>query len=184
MGADHNPLWKRKLSEKLGKLLQTRALLLEAKSIKIPYKIAALLLNSEKNKGIVNFVLGELRTIATASRVADLNVCGPIPPYNNLMGGKLVALAATTREIQKLYADRYASSVSKISSFIAGKRVLRPTNLEVITTTSLYGAQSIQCNGLKLLKSKFPELKHDVVWEKLGVTKGKGTFHFSNSTTK
>ena len=71
------------------------------------------------------------------------------------MGGKLVALLSGSQEMQLGYTKRYKTSVSEISSFVAAKPVFRPTNLEVVTTTSLYGKNTIQYNGLNLTKIIF-----------------------------
>ena len=177
------PLWRKKRAGRLSGLLKAKNALQRAARIELPFEQINFLFNDKTGLSALNFVLGELRTIGTSSRVVDLNVCGAIPPYNHLMGGKLVALLSGSQEMQVGYSKRYKTSVSEISSFIAAKPVYRPTNLEVITTTSLYGKNTVQYNGLNLTTDKFVDMKCDLKWEKLGLTVGEGTFHLSNSTS-
>ena len=59
------------------------------------------LFNSKDSNFVISFLLGEIRTLGVSSRIAELNVCGAIPPHNHILGGKLVALSALSAEIQK-----------------------------------------------------------------------------------
>ena len=118
------PLWRKKRSGRLSGLLRAKSTLQRVTKIKLPFEQSNFLFNDKTGLAALNFVLGELRTIGTSSRVVDLNVCGAIPPYNHLMGGKLVALLSGSQEMQLGYTKRYKTSVSEISSFVAAKPVL------------------------------------------------------------
>jgi hypothetical protein len=87
---------------------------------------------------------------------------GALPPYNEILGGKMVALALTSNEIREAYREKYKNYVS----IIEGRR-LEP-NLLFITTTSAFGRSSLY-NRLKY--------NGEVVAESLGYTRGSGTFH-------
>jgi hypothetical protein len=87
---------------------------------------------------------------------------GALPPYNELLGGKMVALALTCNEIREAYRKKYQNCVSIIK-----KRKIKP-ELLFITTTSAFGKSSLY-NRLKY--------NGEVVAESLGYTKGSGTFH-------
>lgn len=87
---------------------------------------------------------------------------GALPPYNELLGGKMVALTLSCNEIREAYKRKYKNYVS----IVKGRR-LKP-ELLFITTTSAYGKSSIY-NRLKY--------KGEVVAECLGYTQGSGTFH-------
>jgi len=87
---------------------------------------------------------------------------GALPPYNELLGGKMVALALTCNEIRKVYKEKYKNYISIIKG-----RNLKP-ELLFITTTSAFGKSSLY-NRLKY--------KDEVVAECLGYTKGSGSFH-------
>jgi hypothetical protein len=87
---------------------------------------------------------------------------GALPPYNRLLGGKLVALTLTSNEVRDAYKRKYRKSVSIIKG-----RKLRP-ELLFITTTSAFGRSSLY-NRLNL--------NGEVVAERLGYTMGSGSFH-------
>ncbi|MHA1381983.1 MAG: Druantia anti-phage system protein DruA, partial [Candidatus Helarchaeota archaeon] len=87
---------------------------------------------------------------------------GALPPYNEILGGKLVALTLTCNEIREAYKRKYKSLETIIK-----KRVI-PSDLIFITTTSAFGKSSLY-NRLKY--------NGEIVAESLGYTKGSGTFH-------
>lgn len=145
--------------------------------------LAALRAHPEGERSVAS-ALTEVRKAGLASQVADLSVCGAVAPYNELIGGKLVALLMASDEVKALYRERYAGKVSIISSQMAGRPVLRPAELKVLTTTSLYGFASIQYNGLRLRADAHPELDQDVGWRELKRTRGWGTYHLSPDTVR
>lgn len=59
----------------------------------------------------------------------ELNVCGAIPPYNEVLGGKLVALLAVSPQIVEDYRKRYGGRKSEIASKLKGEDVYRPADL-------------------------------------------------------
>ena len=101
----------------------------------------------------------------------ELNVCGAIPPYNEILGGKLVALLATSPQVISDYRDRYSDKRSEIASRLKGEDVCRPADLVYVGTTSLYYVGSSQYNRLKIPGYIFNS-SHDVRWKELGKTVG------------
>lgn len=87
---------------------------------------------------------------------------GALPPYNELLGGKMVALSLTSNEIREAYRNKYKSYITILKG-----RKLKP-ELLFITTTSAFGKSSL-----------YNRLKYDgeIVAESLGYTQGSGTFH-------
>ena len=67
----------------------------------------------------------------------DAFVLGAAPPYDLLLGGKLVALLATSREVQDLFHERYGNRVTLI-----GQRDPQ-AQLALLTTTSALGRSSV-----------------------------------------
>lgn len=94
--------------------------------------------------------------------VLDSYVLGSVPPYNMLLGGKLVACLAGTTELRDAFAAKYARSKGLIS-----KKHKRPS-LCLVTTTSALGRSAVY-NRLKLNGRQ--------VFESLGYTSGWGHFH-------
>lgn len=87
---------------------------------------------------------------------------GALPPYNQMLGGKMAALSLTSNELRNEYRKKYKGVKTVIK-----KRIIEP-QLLFITTTSAFGKSSIY-NRLKY--------KDEIVAKSLGYTKGAGTFH-------
>ncbi|MHA1250776.1 MAG: Druantia anti-phage system protein DruA [Candidatus Helarchaeota archaeon] len=87
---------------------------------------------------------------------------GALPPYNELLGAKMVAMSITSNEVREAYARKYQNTKTLLK-----KRNL-PNRLLFITTTSAYGKSSIY-ERLKY--------KNEIVSQFIGYTSGSGTFH-------
>ena len=97
--------------------------------------------------------------------VMDAFVLGSVPPYNQLLGSKLVALLATSREVQEIFRDRYGNRLTLI-----GQR--NPNaELALVTTTSALGRSSVY-NRLTLPSG-------GLAYVPVGWTAGSGDFHLS-----
>ena len=141
------------------------------------------MLKVDFGRSAISYVLDLIRVDGLSSEVADLSICGAIPPYNEILCGKLTCLISGSQEIQDMYKRRYGNTISEISTFTAGKAIFRDVNLKVLTTTSLYGRSS-QYNRIKILKNKENSLINDLIWNHLGSTRGYGVFHFDEKTTE
>lgn len=89
---------------------------------------------------------------------------GALPPYNDLLGGKMIALAITCNELQEFYEDKYRNTKTVLKDREIENRLL------FLTTTSAFGKSSIY-NRLKY--------NDEIVAESLGYTQGSGSFHIS-----
>lgn len=89
---------------------------------------------------------------------------GALPPYNNLLGGKMVTLSLTSNEVRRLYAKKYRNKETLL------KKQRLPNRLLFITTTSAYGKSSVY---------ERIKYKEEVVSKFIGFTSGSGTFHLS-----
>lgn len=96
--------------------------------------------------------------------VMDAFVLGSVPPYSMLLGGKLVALLATSADLQDAFWRRYGRTQSVISGRTQRHRLV------MITTTSAFGRSSLY-NRLRLGGRD--------VWTRVGATRGHGEFLFS-----
>jgi hypothetical protein len=101
------------------------------------------------------------------AHVMDAYVLGAVPPYNRLLGAKLVALLATSDFVRSVFKKRYSSSTSIILKREFDGR------LALVTATSALGRSSIY-NRLK-----FDEVD---VFQPVGFTQGFGHFHLANGT--
>lgn len=97
--------------------------------------------------------------------VMDAYVLGAIPPYSNLLCGKLIASLVKSKEVVDAFRLKYKDSVGLIS------KSKKNPHLTVVTVTSALGRSSIY-NRLKL--------DGDQIFTKIGMTIGWGHFHVSN----
>lgn len=115
--------------------------------------------------------------------VLDIMVCGAVPPYGELLGGKLVAMLLASPEVVRAYSKRYGEIPSIIASSIAGRPIKRRPQLVVLTTTSLYGGGLNQYTRISIpARIGGGPSEENVRFERLGETEGKGSFHFSRIT--
>ena len=96
----------------------------------------------------------------------DAYVLGAVPPYNALLGGKMVACLVRSREFYDAFAESYGGTTGVIS----GKE--KAAHLLAVTTTSSMGRSSVY-NRLKL--------DGRLYFESIGYTRGWGHFHISDS---
>jgi hypothetical protein len=94
--------------------------------------------------------------------IMDAYVLGALPPYNMLLGGKLVACLVRSREIYDDFARLYGSTTGIISQQKKRARLL------AVTTSSSLGRSSVY-NRLKLNETPY--------FEPIGYTGGWGHFH-------
>jgi hypothetical protein len=92
----------------------------------------------------------------------DAYVLGSVPPYNTILGGKLVACLARSVEVKEIFATRYGTT----RGIISHKK--KHAELCLVTTTSALGRSSIY-NRLALNGSK--------LFSPIGYTSGWGHFH-------
>jgi hypothetical protein len=102
---------------------------------------------------------------ANISGIVDAYVLGAVPPYSQLLCGKLVAMLACSDEVRERFRRKYHES----TSLIGGK--VHNGLIAAITTTSALGRSSIY-NRLKI--------GSHTVFEPIGFTAGSGDFQFLN----
>ena len=102
--------------------------------------------------------------------VMDAYVLGAVPPYNQLLGGKLIASLIGSREVSQLFSDRYGSSQGIISNEKKSARLV------LVTVTSALGRSSLY-NRLTLVQNT----RTLVQYQHIGETQGFGHFQISDS---
>lgn len=98
--------------------------------------------------------------------VMDAYVLGAIPPYNYLLGGKLIASLICSKEVLSIFRARYKKTRGIIS------RRCKNADLCLVTTTSALGRSSIY-NRLALSGHR--------IFTPIGYTSGWGHFHISDN---
>lgn len=171
-------LFKRKRASELAKLLETRIIFNEAVGKNNKEKLVNLLMTQEGKKAINNALIAN-RKCKIGSNMMEIIVCGAIPPYNELLGGKLVSILSCSPKVIRDYTERYKNQISEIASRMKGKEVIRDSRLVYLGTTSLYSIGSSQYNRIKVPLSGGGILE----FKKMGITEGFGTVFFSKDTT-
>ena len=96
----------------------------------------------------------------------DAYVLGALPPYNFLLGGKMIACLIRSKEIRRAFRSKYGNT----KGLISGKK--KGASLSLVTTSSALGKSSVY-NRLKLGGQAY--------FKAIGYTEGWGHFHIPNS---
>lgn len=107
--------------------------------------------------------------------VMDAYVVGAVPPYSQILGGKLVAAMIGSAEVAQMVALKYGETQGIISARRKSPR------LALVTVTSALGRSSIY-NRLRLRATYSERMNRTLIeFVKLGWTEGYGHFHLSES---
>ncbi len=108
--------------------------------------------------------------------VMDAYVVGAVPPYSDLLGGKLVASLIGSAEVGEAFARRYAETPGQIS------KQQKAARLVLVTVSSALGRSSLY-NRLRLLSRPDEDGRRRLLLEltRVGSTLGYGHFHLSES---
>jgi hypothetical protein len=98
--------------------------------------------------------------------IMDAYVLGALPPYNALLGGKMVACLIRSRDVYDTFAKTYGKTTGIISQEEKKARLL------AVTTSSSMGRSSVY-NRLKLGGTEY--------FRSIGYTGGWGHFHIPDS---
>ncbi len=98
--------------------------------------------------------------------VFDAYVLGALPPYNMLLGGKLIACLVRTKEVRDAFSEKYFGTKGIISN------IKKRPFLVLVMTSSALGRSSVY-NRLTLDGQKY--------FEPIGFTSGWGHFHIPQS---
>jgi hypothetical protein len=178
-----SPLFTSKRAREIATLLETRNTLQDAYDGVSKSRRLEVLLASATGRAVFLKVVRLARSMTVGTEIADLTVCGAVPPYNALLGGKLVAMLATSPEVVLEYKRRYQSLPSIIASSMAGRAIVRPANLVFVGTSSLYGERpnqydrtSYPCDIAGGPKDEFVRYRY-LTSQKRNRTSGVGTFN-------
>ena len=126
--------------------------------------------NQEDKIRSVKSGIRELKTVMISSNIAEMIICGSIPPLNPLRVGKLVAMLALSSETKEIWDENYSTSSSLIASQLAGRQISKRASLSAISTTGLYGRSNAQYDRISIPLSGGNKVRFPMV----GVTGTKG----------
>lgn len=145
----------------------------------------AALLKDREGRRAVSKILRKAKSDRVGIAMADITVCGAIPPYNPILGGKLAAMLAASPEVAEAYRRRYEGAESEIASSMAGRPIVRPAELVFLGTTSLYGVGSSQYNRVRIPAARLGGRPgEEIRYLELGRSEAFGTSHYSSETVQ
>jgi len=178
-------LFRSKRCRRLSELIEAAVSLGYMELDGVAEKIAVRIAESKAAHQAVERMVVFARSETVGTEIADLTVCGSIPPYNEILGGKLVAMLAVSADIVRLYRNRYKGSPSIIASSMAGCSVVRPANLVFVGTTSLYGVRPSQYDRISYpTHSMGGKPNTSVAYRFLDLTEGFGSSQISDRTAE
>ena len=113
--------------------------------------------------------------------VVDAFVLGAVPPYSFLIGGKLIALLATSNEVRNAFKEKYEGKRSIIRERKNAGEIALITTTSALERSSLYNR--LKCAEPNLSAQPDVPMEHlekRLVFNHVGHTQGFGEFHFSN----
>lgn len=176
-------LYRRKRSGTLADLLRAAAILRERDAERDPDAVLRSLRGAydatpdEAGQHAVETVVRRIKQKALAEHVLELITCGAVPPYGEILGGKLVAMLMASPRVVADVRRRYEGRISLIASAMKGAPIRREPRLAYLTTSSLYSAGSTQYDGIRM-----PGEAGAIGFRRLGVTESYGTVHFAQDT--
>jgi hypothetical protein len=179
------PLFRSKRELELANLLKVRLILKKHFSERPKSSEVEAFVKSRDCREVFSRVVRKAKAERVGTVVADLSICGAIPPYNEILGAKLVAMLVASPEVAEEYKRRYGKQPSIIASSMAGKTVIRPADLVFVSTTSLFGQRPNQYDRVSIPCREVSGRSNGMIrYEFLGRTEGVGTFHFSEETVR
>ena len=179
-------LFRSKRCAELAKLLEIKIDLNIGPSRPLTKKSLKKALELKRGQEAVSYLAKTAKSISIGTKIADLSICGAIPPYNQLLVGKLTAMLAVSPQVIRAYNQRYSKQPSIIASSMAGKPIYRSSRLAYIITTSIFEGRPTQYDHISIPgeriggKKGYP-IKYKSISEK---TFGFGTYQFSDITIK
>lgn len=176
-------LYRSKRAHSLANMLRSRIVLQKYLSTSPTVDDIRRLLDNTDGRRVVKNVLRKAKADRVGIAIADITVCGSIAPYNLILGGKLVSMLAVSPEVIAAYRKKYVEQESEIASSMAGRPIIRPSQLAFLGTTSLYGIGSSQYNRLNMPTQRIGgEPGEQLAYRELGKSEAFGTSHFSSET--
>ncbi len=130
-------------------------------------------IESDRGKQALRTALKETKKRRVGAGMMNIQVCGAIPPYNHILGGKLVAMALTGPEVINHYREKYEGYKSKIASAMNGEAVVKNNELVFLDTTGLFKVGSAQYDRVRV-----PASNGKIEYKEIGKTSGYGSVQF------
>jgi len=173
-------LYRRKRAANLANTIRALIVFEDAGIEKHPERLLHLV-GTERGRRAVETALRRIKQQAIAENVMEIITCGAVAPYNQILGGKLVAMLMTSPQVVSDIKARYDGKVSLIASGMAGRPVRRQPALSLLTTSSLYAFGSAQYNRVRV-PGDIAGGSGEIRYQRVGTTDSFGTVQFASDT--
>lgn len=171
-------LFRKKRARTLQKLLRDKRYF-EEHADQVDTAFIKQALGNEQGRRSIKTALKQVKKRRAGAAMMNIMVCGAIPPYNHLIGGKLVGMALTGPKVINAYEEKYNDTVSKIASSMKGEPVVKENKVVFYDTTGLFEVGSAQYDRIRV-----PTGEGQIEYEELGYTQGYGSIQFGPKTRK
>ena len=171
-------LFRKKRARNLQDLLEDRTYFVENKGMD-DREFIEVALEDKQGRSALKTALREMKKRRVGAGMMNIMVCGAIPPYNHLVGGKLVAMALTGPKVIEAYKEKYEGYPSKIASSMKGEEIKKSNEVVFYDTTGLFEVGSAQYDRIRI-----PAQNGKMEYEELGYTSGYGSIQFGPKTRK
>jgi hypothetical protein len=172
----------KKRAFELSRLLRAKMLFKRFRAaITDPERVAATLLDEDFGFALSTALFAS-KSNRVGTNILEITTCGAVAPYNNLLGGKLVALLLLSPEVADDYLQRYGDRASIISSQMKNEERKKDCTLAWLNTTSLYSLGSSQYERVRLDEGVISPDQKKISFTHIGDTEGFGTVQFSEAT--
>jgi hypothetical protein len=174
-------LYVQKRAAQLADLLRAKLAFLAAGARAEPAAALPALLASDEGRRAVACALRAIKQAHIGTSIMDIIICGAVPPYSHLLGGKLVCMLLASPEVRLDYQRKYDEVPSEIASKMRGAKFVKRAHLVFLGTTSLYHVGSSQYNRVRI-PAEIVGGAGEIRYQRLGETRGYGSVHFCQRT--
>ena len=177
-------LVRKKRAFELARLLDARRVLTAKREDLADPAIVFDTLEQAEVGSAMNAALSAIKSRRIGTNLLEISTCGAVPPYNLMLGGKLVALLMLSPEVAADYRRRYGREATIIRSQLKNARVVPDNRLVWLGTTSLFAHNSSQYERLRLPAGVIAPDQPEIRYTYLGNTTGYGTVQFADDTVR
>jgi hypothetical protein len=173
------PLFMKKRAQAIADILFARLIFRREGLAEAPLDALNRLLQTDDGRKALRIALHSNKKAKIGCNMMDIIVCGAVPPYSELLGGKLVAMLMASPQVIAEYREVYGEQPSQIASRVAGRAVIRSAELVFLSTTSLYHVGSSQYERIRIPGPR----KREIAYQFIGHTEGYGPIVLSSEAT-
>ena len=177
-------LVRKKRALELARLLDARRVLVANRESVADPSTAFAAFEQEEVRIAMNTALSAIKSRRIGTNLLEITTCGAVPPYNRILGGKLVALLLLSPQVAADNKRRYGHEPTIIRSQLKNTRVVPDSTLVWLGTTSLFSHGSSQYERLRLPAGVIAADQPEIRYTYFGNTTGYGTIQFADDTVR